>query len=164
MEGVIKKAVGWSAVAGVAIFGGVSAFGDNTTRNENNEIVGAGGLGVFSIEIGDCLNLPSEITGVQSVEGVPCSEEHGAQAFAKFDLTGFGDDFPGSEAFNEQASAGCTEAFDDFVGISYEQSALYFMILEPSEETWEQEDDREVVCLIIPETGTLDFDARNSGR
>ncbi len=164
MVDVVKKVVGWSAVAGVAVFGGVNAFGDDTTRNDHNEIIEAGGLGAFAIEIGDCLNLPSELNQVQSVEGVPCTQAHSAQAFALFDLTGFGDVFPGSAAFEEQATEGCHERFQSFVGTSYEQSELYITTLEPTEESWVEMDDREIVCLLVPESGTITYDAQNSQR
>ena len=103
MKDVIKNVVGWGAVAGVAVFGGVSAFGDDTTRNDQNEIIESGGLGAFAIEVGDCLNLPSELNEVESVEGIPCSQAHSAQAYAVFDLTGFSDAFPGSAALDEQS-------------------------------------------------------------
>lgn len=164
MVETVKKVVGWSAVAGVAVFGGVTSFGDDTTRNDQNEIVESGGLGAFAIEVGDCLNLPSDLNEVQSVEGVPCSQAHSAQAYALFDLVGFGEAFPGSEAFDEQAAQGCYERFKSFVGVPYEESELYFTTFEPTEESWRQLDDREIVCLLIPESGTFSYDARNSGR
>ena len=164
MKDVVKNVVGWGTVAGVAVFGGVNAFGDNTVRDEQNQIVESGGLGAFSIEVGDCLNLPSELNEVQSVEGVPCSEPHSAQAYALFDVVGFGDEYPGESAFDEQAETGCLESFEPFVGVAYEDSELYFMTLEPSEASWVELDDREIVCLLVPEFGTLDFDGRNSMR
>ncbi|MDX1493043.1 MAG: septum formation family protein [Longimicrobiales bacterium] len=164
MVDTVKKVVGWSAVAGVAVFGGVNAFGDDTTRNAQNEIVEAGGLGAFAIEVGDCLNLPSDLNQVQSVEGVPCNEAHSAQAYALFDLVGFGDEFPGAEAFAEQAGQGCYDRFEGFVGVPYEESELYFTNFEPTAESWTQLDDREIVCLLVPETGTFSYDAQNSGR
>jgi hypothetical protein len=162
MVDIVKKVVGWSAVAGVAVFGGVNAFGDDTTRNDQNEIIESGGLGAFAIEVGDCLNLPSELNQVQSVEGVPCTQAHNAQAYALFDLTGFSDAFPGSAAFEEQAAEGCYERFQSFVGISYEQSELYFSFLGPTEDGWVELDDREIVCLLVPESGTFTYDAQNS--
>ena len=168
MENLIKNVVGWGAVAGVAVFAGVSAFGDDTTRNDQNEIIESGGLGAFAIEVGDCLNLPSEDFGigeeVESVEGMPCSQAHSAQAYALFDLTGFSDAFPGSAAFEEQSSAGCLDKFESFVGIPYEQSELYFMWLTPTGEGWVQMDDREITCLLVPESGTFSYDAQNSKR
>lgn len=164
MVDVVKKVVGWGAVAGIAVFGGVSAFGDDTTRNDRNKIIESGGLGAFAIEVGDCLNLPSELNQVQSVEGVPCTQPHNAQAYAHFDLIGFGDAFPGSAAFEEQTVEGCYERFQSFVGISYEQSELYFTALEPTKEGWVELDDREITCLLVPESGTFSYDAQNSKR
>lgn len=165
MEDLVKKIVGWTAVGGIAVFGGVTAFGDDTTRNEQNEIIESGGLGAFVIEVRDCLNLPSELSEVQSVEGVPCSQAHDAQAYAIFDLIGFGDEFPGSAAFEEQASEGCYDRFESFVGLPYEESELYIQTLEPTEESWAQLGDREIVCLLVlPEQRTFSYDAQNSRR
>lgn len=164
MKDLVKNVVGWGTVAGVAVFGGVNAFGDDTTRNAHNEIVESGGLGAFAIEVGDCLNLPSEMNEVQSVEGVPCSQPHSAQAYAVFDLVGFGDAFPGSAGFEEQAGDTCYQRFEGFVGVPYEESELYFMTLEPTAESWVELDDREIVCLLIPESGTFSYDGRNSMR
>ena len=164
MKDLVKNVIGWTTAAGVAVFGGVTAFGDDTTRNEQNEIIESGGLGAFSIEVGDCLNLPSEVTQVQSVEGVPCSQPHRAQAYAVFDLVGFGDVFPGSSAFEEQAGSRCYEEFESFVGVPYEESELYFTTLEPTKESWTGMADREIICLLVPESGNFSYDARNSGR
>ena len=168
MEDVIKNVVGWGAVAGVAVFAGVSALGDDTTRNDQNEIIESGGLGAFAIEVGDCLNLPSEDFEIgeemTSVEGMPCSQAHNAQAYALFDLTGFSDAFPGAAAFAEQSGTGCLDRFESFVGVPYEQSELYFMTLQPTREGWVQMDDREITCLLVPESGTFSYDAQNSKR
>jgi len=164
MVDLIKKVVGGATVAGVAVFAGVTGFGDDTTRNDQNDIVESGGLGAFAIQVGDCLNLPSEYSEVQSVEGVPCSQAHSAQAYAVFDLVGFGDPFPGSAAFEEQINVGCLDRFEGFVGVPYEESELYIRTLEPTEESWAQLDDREVICLLAPEFGTFSYDAQNSKR
>lgn len=165
MEDLVKNIIGWTAVGGIAVFAGVTAFGDDTTRNEQNEIIEAGGLGAFVIEVRDCLNLPSELSEVQSVEGVPCSQPHNAQAYAVFDVIGFGDEFPGSAAFEGQASEGCYDRFEGFVGLPYEESELYIQTLEPTEEGWTQLDDREIVCLLVlRDQGTFSYDAQNSRR
>ena len=165
MGDLFKKIVGGATVAGIAVFGGVTAFGDDTARNDQNEIIEAGGLGAFAIEVGDCLNLPSEFSEVQSVEGVPCSEPHNAQAYAVFDLIGFGDEFPGSAAFDGQASEGCYNRFESFVGSPYDESELYIESLEPTKGSWTQLDDREIVCLLVlPDYSTFSYDAQNSGR
>jgi hypothetical protein len=70
-------------------------------------------------------------------------------------------DFPGEEAVVEQADESCTAEFESFVGLPYEESALYLSYLTPSEETWPA-GDREVLCTVYDPagdtTGTL-FDA-----
>jgi hypothetical protein len=165
MKEVVKTIAGWTAVGGIAVFGGVAAFGDDTERNEQNEIIESGGLGAFVIEVRDCLNLPSELSEVQSVEGVPCNQPHNAQAFALFDLIGFGDQFPGSAAFEEQAFDGCYDRFAGFVGLPYEESELYIQTLEPTEGSWTELDDREIVCLLVlPDDVPFSYDAQNSRR
>jgi hypothetical protein len=81
-----------------------------------------------------------------------------------FDLGGFDDVFPGSAAFDEQADSRCGESFESFVGAPYDQSELYITTLEPTKESWMELDDREIICLLVPESGTFSYDARNSGR
>lgn len=165
MEDLAGKIVGWTVVGGIAVFAGVASFGDDTIRNEHNEIIESGGLGAFVIEVRDCLNLPSEVGEVQSVEGVPCSHPHNAQAYAVFDVMGFGDEFPGSAAFQEQAFEGCYDRFEGFVGVPYEESELYIETLEPTEGSWTQLDDREIVCLLVlRDRGMFSYDAQNSRR
>ena len=68
---MIRRLVGGAAVAGIAIFGGAGVFDDDTTRNDQGDIVESGGVGVLSIQKGDCLQIPDEDT-VVSLEGVPC--------------------------------------------------------------------------------------------
>lgn len=160
----MKRIIGGALVAGVAVFGGVTATGDETTRNDQDQIIDSGGLGAFAIQAGDCLNLPDQYSEVQSVEGVPCDEPHNAQAYGAFDVTGFGQDFPGSTEFAEQAEVGCHSRFEQFVGIAYEESELYFTTLEPTKDSWELADDREILCLVVPASGTVAYDARGSGR
>ncbi len=158
---MIRRLVGGAAVAGIAIFGGVGAFGDDTTRNDDGEIVESGGVGAFSIQFGDCIQLPEE-TEIASVEGVPCSTPHDAQAFDAFEITGYSS-FPGDSVVNSEAEKGCLARFEGFVGTPYEESTLYFSGLTPLAAGW-AEGDHEVQCLILPETGKISFDAQDSGR
>ena len=69
-----------------------------------------------------------------------------------------------SDTTTETANA-CGPAFDTFVGLAYEDSTLDIYQLFPTEDTWEQLDDRLISCLIYdpsnPEvTGTLAGAAR----
>ncbi len=145
-------------IGGVAIFGGVTAMGDETVRDESGAIVESGGVGVFSIKYGDCIVSP-DADEVESVEGVPCTEPHDAQAYDTFTLTGF-TAFPGA-AMDEPAYAECIDRFESFVGIPYEESSLYVSFFSPTELGW-AEGDHEIQCVVVPETGQIGFDAQGS--
>lgn len=158
---MIRRLVGGAAVAGVAIFGGAGLLDDNTTRNDQGDIVESGGVGVFAIQDGDCLQLPDADT-VASLEGVPCETPHDAQAYHAFDLVGYAS-YPTDDEIDTDAIDGCEAAFAGFVGTPYEDSELYFSYLTPSAEGWDQ-GDHEIQCMIVPETGKISFDAQGSGR
>ncbi len=146
-------------IGGVAIFGGVTAMGDDTVRDDSGAIVEAGGVGVFAIEFGDCLVAPMA-EEMQSVEGVPCDQPHDSQAYAAFDLVGF-TGFPG-DGMDEQAYRGCIDRFESFVGTPYMDSTLDISLLTPTALGWE-DGDREIQCIIVSPNGLIDFDAQNSG-
>ena len=58
-----------------------------------------------------------------------------------------GDEYPGLEAVQAEADVVCYAAFEDFVGIAYDDSVLYYSTLYPSDESWGG-GDREILCSI----------------
>jgi Septum formation len=159
----MKRLIAGALVAGgVAIFAGVGAFGDDTVRDTTGSIVEGGGIGAFVIQTGDCLNIPDGDL-VQSVEGVPCSQEHDAEAYYTFDLAD--GSYPGPDWVSESAFNGCLGAFHPFVGLAYEYSELDIYWLEPTEESWTQIDDREITCMVVTLDGSkLTGSMRGAGR
>jgi hypothetical protein len=158
----MKRLIAGAVVAGVAVFAGVGAFSDETTRNDSGAIVESGGLGAFVIKNGDCVNIPDGRL-VQSVEGVPCSQAHDAEVYYLFDLSGTS--YAGAEWVTEAGVTGCLGAFHAFVGVAYERSELDIFWLEPTEETWTEIDDREIACMIVALDGSkLTGSMRGSGR
>ena len=155
---VVGRLVAGVAVAGIAIFGGVTAAGDDTTRDDGGEITEAGGLGVFAMQDGDCFMVPSDEV-VTSVEAMPCADPHDAQKFATIQVPYVGD--YDEMAVLESTWKTCAESFEAFVGVPYAESALYLSAFTPTEDGWAQSD-REAACLIVSETGPVAFDARNS--
>jgi len=115
-------------------------------RSETGEIETAGLVDAFQIHVGDCFNdrmiSPDEVT---DVPGVPCSEPHDNEVFATFDLPG--DEWQGVDWVNEAGDAGCVDRFYGAIGVTYEESVLYITTLIPTRESWEQINDREVVCV-----------------
>lgn len=134
---------------------------DNSTRDESGNIVESGEVGAFSIKLGDCLN--GAATGsIESMEGVPCSTPHDVEAYHVFNMPD--GVYPGDAAVSETAGNACFDAFEPFVGHPYETSIYDISTLAPSLESWNEIDDREVLCLMdnyddSKKTGS----ARNTG-
>lgn len=125
---------------------------------------GLGGCGseVFSLPVGACLNA-SSLSGeeISRVATVDCSQEHDVEAFASMRLTG--DSWPGAEDILARADEFCLAEFETFVGTKYHDSDLDVSFLHPTEDSWNNAADREVLCLVIapePVTGTLKDSAR----
>lgn len=62
--------------------------------------------------------------------------------------------YPGEASVTEAAGNGCYNAFEPFVGHEYETSIYDLSYLYPSSESWDQLDDREVLCLMDNYDGT----------
>jgi hypothetical protein len=139
------------AVIAVAALGGAGAFDDNTFRDDTGAIIEGGGLGAYAIQVGDCVNEPDNLTLVESLEAVPCSQAHDAEAYADFQLTG--SSWPGEDAVSEDAWTGCYERYESFVGIPWDDSELDFWVLQPTEESW-ADDDRAVTCALATMDGS----------
>ncbi len=155
-----RTTTGWLAIVIALTF--LTAACGGAERDESGEIVEEGEVSAFSLKVGDCLNPPEGDDGqVNDVTGVPCEEPHDAQVFALFDVEF--DEFPSEDLMAVEAENGCLIRFEDFMGISYEESLYYFYTLTPSPESWEH-DDREVACLLVEGEGEkITGDLRGSG-
>ena len=132
------------ATAGVAVAAalGISSMAQ---RNDAGEIMAAGTVDAFEVRVGDCFDdgaFASE--DVSEVPGVPCSDPHDNEVYAAFDLTG---EWPGAESVEEQAYQGCYERFAAAIGMSYEESIIDYTVIYPSEGSWQERGDREVLCV-----------------
>jgi hypothetical protein len=126
-------------------------------RGESGEITEGGDVDVFSLNVGDCFGA-TEGDEVASVQAVPCSEPHESEVFALVDYED-GDEWPGDEAITTFSDEECGAAFEEYIGMSYNESRYFITYLQPTEETW-ADGDREVVCLVVgpdgePVTGSL---------
>lgn len=155
------------AVAAVLTLSGCSAIEGilpkpaETRDPQSGEILEGGATDVFTIAVGDCLDDSSTADELTEVPTVPCSADHDLEVYADFELEG--DEWPGDEAVTTEADAGCLAQFERFVGIPFEESALDYSFYWPTEESWDQLDDRLVSCLIFdtaPTAGSLSGTAR----
>ena len=93
---------------------------------------------------GDCIE-ELESGSVEELEKVDCEESHVAEVFAVLDLEN--GDFPGTDEITTMSAEACLDEFEDYVGVAYNDSEYEIFPIAPSEESWEEADDREVICL-----------------
>ncbi len=141
---------------------GCGLFGDDDDAARDVE--------AFDLQIGYCFNSPDESddtaagqgSEVERVTVVSCSEEHDFEIFHTFEL----DDgpYPGPAALEELWIQGCLERFEDFVGSGFDESSLDVSAIFPTERSWDELDDREVLCSVTAVDGApRSGSARGSG-
>ncbi|MGB3764508.1 MAG: septum formation family protein, partial [Ornithinimicrobium sp.] len=88
-------------------------------------------LGAPTAEVGECVQMSDlEAAQIDSIPTVDCSEEHDGQVVATFE--GPDGDYPSAEEWQTIIREGCTEGFEDYVGITYEDSTLTLRDLSPT--------------------------------
>jgi hypothetical protein len=158
-------AAGAGLLTSVLLLSGCGSLVDSLTGpseaqrdKPGGEVTAASDADVFSIQVGDCANVPADGSEqVTSLPVVPCSDPHTDEVYAEKELAP--GDFPGDDAILAQAEEFCLAEFEPFVGIAYDASALDIWPMFPAQEGWEIQDDRVIQCLITagaePTTGSL---------
>ena len=108
-----------------------------------------GGQGnVFDLEKGDCFNY-QESDEISDVDLVQCDDPHQREVYAVVSITAApGLPFPGSSRVEDVGSNFCLERFDEYVERPYLDSLLDIETFLPTQESWEEQDDREVTCSL----------------
>jgi hypothetical protein len=136
-------------------------------RDETGAVVSEGAIDAFQIQVGDCFNdAPDQgkedTIQVFDVAGIPCSQPHDNEVYAIFDAALA--EFPGSDEMSNLAHEACVERFEAFVGRDYETSKLDVYPMYPTIESWNQRDDREIVCALYdPDLAKLTGSMRGTG-
>ncbi len=118
---------------------------------------------------GTCLQVPDDLPDeVAELPVIECSEEHTHEIYAVVNYettTGSSDVFPGQEALNTYAEQVCVREFEPYVGISAFDSSLAFTWLTPTLSSWNDHDDRAVLCVLNDlERAPLVGSMKDSGR
>ena len=108
---------------------------------------------VLSLEEGQCFQDPSDEQSVANVEIVDCDEPHDNEIFHIETLEGDDDEFPGTAEIQELAQEACGGEVTEFLGGSPTAVGANFSSLNPSEESWSEGGDREIVCLVFDDGG-----------
>jgi hypothetical protein len=142
LGGVVRR-FGWVAVVAAFGIGGVIFA---TQRNDDGEITRGGTLAINELRIGDCFD-PQDVDAEQAdeVNARRCDEKH---QFEMMSIASMPDGaYPSDTAFEDFVAAVCLPAFDEYVGLAWEESRLDIFWYFPLEDGW-SEGDRLVQCAV----------------
>lgn len=122
-------------------------------------------VSVFTVNVGECFEAPGEVQAeLSKIRRVPCAAQHVREAYAIVDYkapagTTSTDAYPGADALSVYAKGVCAQQYKPYVGVDYLDSSLFFTYLFPSARSWEQDDDRKIICFVTttgaPLTGSV---------
>ena len=119
-------------------------------------------INFFDLKVGDCFDIPADSKG-QATLFSSCEPLHVYEAYAIVTMTTGGATYPGDDAVNTFGNTACADAFAGYVGTSTSSSKFDFQYITPSKETWEGQNDRELMCiLVMPDKTPVAGSAHNS--
>lgn len=117
-------------------------------------------VSVFRVKTGECFTTPAVKEQLSSLTKVPCTKAHTQEAYALVSYAAPGaaaststgvsltSSYPGADALTTFAQGACAQRFAGYVGLDYLDSTLFFTYLLPSARSWQQSDDRRVICFV----------------
>jgi hypothetical protein len=97
--------------------------------------------------VGTCLQFDDEVGAeVTELPVIACNDQHSHEIYAV--VTSGEPLYPGFDALEETALTECLGAFEPYIGISPFDSDLIYSWLVPTLNSWDQEDDRETLCVV----------------
>jgi hypothetical protein len=104
-------------------------------------------LGLGERGPGTCLDFDDEVGAeITSLPVVPCTVSHSHEIYAVEDHPA--DVYPGFGELEDFAQRVCLAAFEPYVGANPFDSSLFHTWLVPTLDGWNDEDDREIVCVL----------------
>ncbi|MGK3947442.1 septum formation family protein [Microbacterium sp. K2] len=147
---------GCSALNG--ILGG--GAGDADRDEETGQVTESANIDIFALKVGDCMmEAPSGL--LEDIDVVPCAEPHDQEVFHEITM----DDGDFSEEAIDAASQECIgDAYASFVGVAYETSTLEVYPITPTQQTWDELNDRVVQCVISDPAGQIEGSLEGAAR
>ena len=135
------------ALTGCSALSNIGGSNDAERDEETGEVTEEANIDVFALSVGDCMPATNSTDGeISDVDVVPCTEPHVDEVFHEFDLPE--GELPTGTDLENAIYAECDAAFETFVGLPYDQSTLGYWWITPTQDTWDQLDDRLVQCVI----------------
>ena len=121
---------------------------------------------VSSLQVGDCIDLPSNDTNITDVQKQACTSPHDAEVFLNLtDPAADGAPYPGTSHFQNMASTQCLPAATAYLGVDFNQREdLDAGYLYPTTNSWEDHHDRGLTCYMYKlDKSKLTTPLKNSG-
>ena len=115
---------------------------DSSVRSPSGDITVAGSVGVLRLVPGDCFLVGAD--EIETVDAVPCAEDHQAEVFAIFDLADT--EWPGAAAVAQVAKSGCLDRFRNATGHVFDPVHMAITGYAPSERSWKEA--RRLLCVV----------------
>ncbi|MGO4487374.1 hypothetical protein [Microbacterium sp. 2RAF4] len=126
-----------------------SGSGDANRDEETGQVTESSNVGVFSVKLGDCM-LDTGTGMLTDANVLPCTDPHDQEVY--YEITMPDGEFSDSDI--DAATQECVgDAYTSFVGVAYDDSALNVTTLVPTKDSWEQNNDRVIQCIIFDPAG-----------
>ncbi len=146
LAAIAAAALATVALSGCSLLSGLGGQSDAKRDTDTGDVVEGGKASAFEMHLGDCWKDPADAEEVSDIEVVPCSDQHDNEVIGLFDLED--GDYPGRAEAEALAQKGCEGLFSDYVGAAYSESSLEIFPVYPTEASWDNLKDREVVCSV----------------
>ena len=150
MKKVLKLCAGVAALGMLAGFGGCGLIGGGDTTD------------VFSLKVGDCVDVSGLGDLVSKLPTMACTEPHNGEIYYIFNLPdGTFDEDANWDATVEE----CMRTIDEYVGPNWDQVSSQGLepgAITPVAETWAK-GDREVICYVGTVSGDMELTSSVKG-
>lgn len=111
---------------------------------------------VFSLRLGTCFNPIEDMDdeALLAAQLTSCDDPHAMEVFAVASLGPASAVFPDDRALGSRSESLCDAAFERYVGLEYDNSALEYYYYPPTEEGW-LAGDHDVLCAVVADPGEL---------
>lgn len=137
-----------------------SGSGDADRDEETGQVTESSTIDVFALKLGDCM-LDTGSGTLSDANVVPCAELHDQEVYHEITM----EDGEFSDESIDAASEGCIgDAFTTFVGLAYADSVFEVTTLTPTKESWEQNNDHLIQCIIMDPAGQVEGSLAGAAR
>lgn len=156
----------WVAVLIIGIIAAIS--GDSSIpRDDSGAIIDSGTMTVHDLRVGDCFDFDGEGTEdeiqlVETVTGKNCALAHDYEVFLLHEITETS--YPSEFRLDRLFEDVCLSEFEAYVGSQWEVSEVWADMMWPSEEGWNDDNDRTLTCFLFELEGPTFGSFRDSQR